>query len=147
MVNQSATEQLTSAIGSDIAHLRGRLKKVERAPRLWRLNGCGTTLLGHLRMSSHSNAYFTRLFITVLWVPIIPLDIFIVAQNSRSYEFLGQMTPADFHGAYRADIARFYFQILGQTLAVVGAVLGAVALIGWITTLSGVHHAFFRFRL
>jgi hypothetical protein len=127
MAEPTAAQQLTAAKVADMAHLRGLLKRPERAPVLWRFNGCGTTLLGSLRPSRNGDAYFTRLFVTVLWVPIIPLGIYLVAHSLNAhgqplpnyYNFLAKITPKDFHRAYRADISRFYLRVIGHALAII----------------------------
>jgi hypothetical protein len=140
MVTQTAA-QLTSAITADLAHLRGSLKRVDKVPKLWRLNGCGTTLLGYLRPSAHSSCYFVRLFVTVLWVPIIPLGVYLVSNSlGARYDFHGQIAPEEFHRVCRGGIGRFYFHAVGRVLATLAVVL----LVVWLASLSGVRHVFLR---
>ena len=154
MIEPPTAQQLKAAIVADIDRLRGRLKRVERVPVLWRFNGCGTTLLGHLQPSRHGDAYFTRLFVTVLWVPIIPLGVYLVMHpvDARgqpllsSFEFLGQITPEDFHRAYRADIGRFYLRAFGDALVGIIVIIGVFALLAWLAPLLAVHDVFVRFR-
>jgi hypothetical protein len=155
MADPPTEQQITAAIVADMAHLRGLLKRVERAPALWRFNGCGTTLLGHLRPSRHNPAYFTRLFVTVLWVPIVPLGVYLVTHSLdargqpllSSYDFLAQITSRDFHRTYHADMRRFYLLSFGNALGIIIVITAALALAGWLATLFGAHNVLLRFRL
>jgi hypothetical protein len=145
MTEPTATGKLETAITSDLEHLRGLLKKVDHTPALWRLNGCGTTLLGQLQPTHHADGFFTRLFVTVLWVPIIPLGIYLVSYSLdphgrpryNSFLFHAQIAPSDFHRVYHTAVFRFYLGALGHALAMIGVVIGAVALVVWLSTLLG----------
>jgi hypothetical protein len=135
---------------ADIEPIRGSLRPVEIAPVLWTLNGCGTTLLGQLRPSIHSHAYFTRRFVTALWVPIIPLGVFLVENASHnSFRFLAKINPEDFHRTYSSSIGRFYFGAVALSLGLGVAVIAIFLLIAWIFSLFGGHGhgGFVRFRL
>ena len=155
MAEPPTAQQLTAAIVADMAGLQGLLKRVERVPVLWRFNGCGTTLLGHLRPSRHSPAFFTRLFVTVLWVPIVPLGVYLVTHSldtrgqphPSSYDFLAQIDAKDFHRAYQANMCRFYLQAFCNALVTIVVIVAAVALAAWLATLFGAHNVLLRFRL
>jgi hypothetical protein len=155
MAEPPTAQELTAAIVADMTRLRGLLKRVHRAPVLWRFNGCGTTLLGRLRPSSHSPAYFTRLFVTVLWVPIVPLGVYLVTHSldargqplPSSYDFLAQITRRDFHRVYQADTHPFYLLAFGNAVVIIVFIIAALALATWLASLFGAHNVLLRFRL
>jgi hypothetical protein len=82
--------------------LRAGALPVERPPSLYRTNGIGTTLLGHYFDREFAPAFYTVHFFTFLWIPIIPLGIYMVKhpvdengrQNPDRYQFLWRI-PAD----------------------------------------------------
>jgi hypothetical protein len=147
MAEPITEEQLTAEVVADLAHLGGFLKPAEKIPGLWRLNGCGTTLLGNLPATRHGIIYFTRLFVTVLWVPIMPLGVFLVSSRGNSYDFHGQISPEDFHRIYSSGIRLFYLRALGHALAMIVAIIGFLAFAAWLSKLFGAHNTSFRLRL
>ncbi len=61
------------------------------APSLWRVNGVGTGLYGRAGYDSIDKTYVKTRFITVLWVPLLPLDSWLVADARRGWYFLAQV--------------------------------------------------------
>jgi hypothetical protein len=104
--------------------LRAGALLVESPPSLYRVNGIGTTLLGHYFDREIPPAFYTVHFFTFLWIPIIPLGIYMVKhpvdengrQNPDRYLFLWRI-PADlFDRIYPNGRAKLFGTSIAQTL-------------------------------
>ena len=84
--------------------------KKEGAPTLWRLNGIGTTILGYL--NDHrvlGPRYFTIYWFTLLWIPVIPISIYLVEPVSdRKYKFIGSIARQRLAEIYPGRCVGFY---------------------------------------
>lgn len=84
--------------------------KKDDAPTLWRLNGIGTTLLGYLNDERVLGPrYFTIYWFTFLWIPIIPISIYLVEPiGDRKYKFLGSIARPRLAEIYPGRCVGFY---------------------------------------
>lgn len=114
--------------------LKVRLRNAPTAPILRRGNGFGFCLLGVLRDDLLKGAYFKMYWFTALWVPIIPIRVFLVDRPiGNSYRFLKTMTLSDFHTIYRGRLAKFYLTVLGEAVFGIVVVIIAVSVVLLIT--------------
>jgi hypothetical protein len=82
--------------------LRSALRPVKEPPRLWRLNGCGTTMMGRYFDPEMAPAQFYSLvWFTFILIPISPMGIYLVSQSRGSYRFYGAIEKKDFNALYR----------------------------------------------
>jgi hypothetical protein len=149
------SNQLPPDMAARLTALKGKLWSVEKAPALYSFNGCGTTLMGMLIDPGLRPAYFTRLFVIFLWIPIFGRKIYLVT-NSRSpeghllsntFNFMGQMNAADFHQAYQGKVFQFYWRALGRGIVMLLSIGGFVFLMLWLAQQLGAHHTALRIRL
>jgi hypothetical protein len=85
-----------SAVHPHIATLQSILQPIDRAPRLMRINGIGTTLLGALRYPWLEPHFVAVHFFTVLFIPLFPLGFYLVKPaDGRAYYFIGKISHAN----------------------------------------------------
>jgi hypothetical protein len=112
--------------------IKAFLAPITKAPALWRLNGCGCTLLGLFRDPDMWPLYFCVHTFTILWVPICPLGIFLVrATGDRSYQFHGSISAANFGKLYPNGVLRLAGSCLLEGavwIVVVLLIFGVIAL-------------------
>lgn len=75
---------------------------VSDAPLLRRVNGFGCSVVGHFHVKQIAPAYFTLYAIFALWIPIVPLLVYIVTREPAGYRFYGKLTIAEFCRRYGA---------------------------------------------
>jgi hypothetical protein len=138
-------DEQKNLIAADMAPLTGYLKPISTAPTMWSLNGFGTTLLGCLPPTRRMpQMYFARLWVIILWIPIIPLGIYLVNEVSHNrYQFLSEISSEDFHRIYKSSILKFYLLTVAYSLAFGLAIIGLLVAI---SALGG-GHGTFRVRL
>jgi hypothetical protein len=80
-------------------------RPVDRAPALFTLNGCGVTLYGH-RDDRPDGSYVATYFITLLFVPLVPLGAYrVVSDGGTGYYFLGKVPLGPMARGWRALLA------------------------------------------
>ena len=74
-------------------HLAAGWSQIQSVPTLYRINGCGTTLLGMRDEGMNNTATFTQYF-TFLWVPVLPLTQYrVVRLSDEHFNFIAQHSP------------------------------------------------------
>lgn len=115
-----------------LAAISTALLPVPTAPILRQINGFGSALYGQVAEPGLQPAYFARLYLTALWLPVFPLGIYLVSHPRASngalltstYRFHGRMPSADFHRLFGHRLLGFYFGALLQAIVMlIGAVL------------------------
>jgi hypothetical protein len=122
----------------NVATLKTALRPVESVPTLWRLNGCGTTMLGRYYDSRLEPRFYSLLFITFLLIPICPLRIYLVAAGGGQYAFHATISRRDFNAIYKHGYAKLIWNGVAETVFVF------VAAIVFLTAMTGLL-LFFRF--
>jgi hypothetical protein len=111
--------------------LRSALRPVKEPPRLWRLNGCGTTMMGRYFDAEMAPAQFYSLvWFTFILIPISSMGIYLVSQSRGSYRFYGAIEKEDFNALYRHGYLKLIWNGLMETAVVFGAVF-LIFGIGW----------------
>jgi hypothetical protein len=78
------------AMVKDIALRRGEpLQPITRAPRLATFKGIGTQLYGHNAEDVDTGSYATTQWLTVVWLPLVPLARFLA--GSTRWQVIGQL--------------------------------------------------------
>jgi hypothetical protein len=104
--------------------------KPSSGPTLWRMNGVGSTMLGSFADPRVLPAYFSMLWLTVLFIPVAPLGIYLVRHaGPRSFRFLGRIDAADFHKLYPGKMPRLVLSALGHAAAMFVCVVVALVVI------------------
>lgn len=112
-----------------LASVRAALKPTA-GPTLWRMNGVGSTMLGSFADPRVLPAYFSMLWLTVLFIPIAPLGVYLVRDaGPRSFQFLGRIDATDFGRLYPGKLPRLVLSALGHAAAMFVCVVVALVLI------------------
>ena len=89
-----ARAQLRGKLGTETARALQQIADIPEplttAPALFRLNGCGVALLGQRDLQENGSYVATR-YLTVLFLPIFPLDAFRVTRASGGFRFHGKV--------------------------------------------------------
>jgi hypothetical protein len=109
--------------------LGAALHPVQSAPTLWRLNGCGTIMLGRYHDPRLEPRFYSVLFLTFLTIPICPLGIYLVSTDGRSYTFYATISRRDFNAIYKDGYAKLTRDGGGETILVFVIAAMAVAAI------------------
>ncbi len=81
-------------------------------------------------------AYFSMLWLTALFIPLVPLGIYLVRDaGPGSFHFLGRIDAADFRKLYPGKMPRLVFSSLGHAAIVfafaVAALTAIAAIFHW----------------
>jgi hypothetical protein len=129
----SADEQDTERRAS---LLKAKLQDISSAPMLRRVNGAGFCLLGMLTDDLPKGYYIKMYWFTMLWVPMIPICVYLVDEPKGSYyRFFKRMSLSDFHSIYKGRLGRFYLTVLGE--AVMGVVVVVSVVVTFLSILVG----------
>ncbi len=97
------------------------LRPIHSAPSLFTFNGIGTMLYGRQDFDPSDGTYFATLWFTVLFLPIVPLRQYLVADaGGGAYHFLG-----------RVSVSRGPRRVAWTLAALVVAAVAAVAATSW----------------
>jgi hypothetical protein len=111
--------------------LRSALRAVNEPPTLWRLNGCGTTMMGrYYDPEMAPTQFYSLVWFTFILIPISPMGIYLVSQSRGSYRFYGAIEKEDFNALYRYGYLKLIWNGLMETAVVFGAVF-LIFGIGW----------------
>jgi hypothetical protein len=117
-----ASELLRRKLGREMARcaqqIADTLEPLSVAPTLLRFNGCGVALYGR-RDARDDGSYIATRYVTLLFIPVFPLDAFRVAPASSGYRFLGKALLDS-----RAHWVRRLLVAVGLAGAVVAASVG-----------------------
>jgi hypothetical protein len=103
--------------------LRSALSPVKEPPRLWRLNGCGTTMMGrYFDPEMPPTQFYSLVWFTFILIPISPMGIYLVSKSGGSYRFYGAVKKKDFNALYRHGYLKLIWNGLMETAFVFGAV-------------------------
>lgn len=120
--------------------LRTALRPVQHAPSLWRLNGCGTTMLGRYYDSRVAPKFYSVLFLTFLLIPIMPLGIYLVSTTSGgAYVFYAKISKRDFNAIYERGYAKLTWNGIAETAFVFVAALLVIILLSGLALMFGPH--------
>ncbi len=111
--------------------LRMHLMPVKDAPILSRINGFGFCLLGTMKDELLLPSILKVYWFTALFIPIIPLEIYLVAGSYDSgYRFFGSLSLMKFHSIYGMRSFKIYASAIveGLFLALLILLVGFFAL-------------------
>lgn len=94
---------------------------VSQPPVLRRMNGFGFTVVGRFYDKRVAPAYFTLYAFFALWIPVLPLLVYIVTYEAGGYRFHGKLSIAEFQRKYgiRATATLFASAIVESALIIV----------------------------
>src|SRR6266478_4892146 len=85
----------------NLEKLRGKIGPVESAPSLHRINGWGCSLVGSYVDREILPLYFALYVFTVFWIPLVPIQIYVVTIDSNAgYRFWATISARDFARLY-----------------------------------------------
>lgn len=116
--------------------LRTALRPVQSAPSLWRLNGCGTIMLGRYYDPRIAPMFYSVLFFTFLLIPIVPLRIYLVSKTGAgNYVFHATIKRRDLSALYKRGYAKLLWNGIAVTMFVLVAALLVIAMLFGVTLL------------
>ncbi len=90
-------------------------------------------MLGSFADPRVSPAYFSMLWLTVLFIPLAPLGIYLVRDaGPRSFHFVGRIDAVDFRKLYPGKTPRLVLSALGHAAIVFACAVVALVVIGMI---------------
>jgi hypothetical protein len=81
--------------------IKPRLRAVTSPPPLYRMNGIGFALLGRKREIKGSKLYFKGYWLSVFFVPVLPLCFYVVSGGYPEYRFHAKMSIWNFVRTYK----------------------------------------------
>lgn len=115
--------------------LKTRLKKINSAPMLGRINGCGFTLYGCLKDELLDPHIIKMHWITILWIPLIPLGVYVVDRGDYDqYRIYRRMSLWRFHRIYWGRLTRFYLTVVGESLLWLVGIIAILAFVAFVAT-------------
>jgi len=129
MATYLSSDEVTTLGLPPLASVQAALKPTS-APTLWRMNGIGSTMLGSFADPRVLPAYFSMLWLTVLFIPLVPLGVYLVRDaGPRSFQFLGRIDATDFSRLYPGKLPRLVLSALGHAAAMFVCVVVALVVI------------------
>ena len=123
-----------SGSGGDIQdrwiEFRSRIKRVEYAPPLRRVNGFGTALLGVQREIPGTAMRIKGLWCTALFLPLFPVSFYLVTGDSTMYRFHGSVSVWSFIRLYRWRFITYYLTVVFESALYLAVFAAAVGIAG-----------------
>jgi hypothetical protein len=99
----------------NLEKLRGKINPVDRAPSLRRVNGWGCSLVGRYKDPEIAPLYYALYVFTVVWIPLMPVQIYIVSGDFSGYRFWATISARDFAKLYPNGILKLSFSCLAES--------------------------------
>jgi hypothetical protein len=113
------------------------IREIEEAPPLRRMNGFGVGLYGRLSDPILPGAYWKMYCISALWIPLIPLGVYLVSPDGGGFRFHRKMSLIAFHRIYARRLLLFYATVIGESLLLLVALLIVFFMLGGLRRLIG----------
>jgi hypothetical protein len=110
---------------------------VEAASSLRRFNGWGCSLVGKFKDDDIAPYYFALHIFTVVWLPLIPLQIYLVSGDFSGYRFHATISRRDFARIYPSGPLSLVASCLLETVFWLIAVFGFLFVMGSLFYLFG----------
>ncbi len=98
-------------------------------PRMGRRNGCGTILLGWMRDAELPGFIVKVLWLTILFVPLIPLRAYVVTPCRPGYRIHAEVSLPSFARRYTWRLLPYLITVLVESAARAALVIGLVLLV------------------
>jgi hypothetical protein len=105
---------------------------VEHAPPLRRMNGFGVGLYGSLSDPILPGGYWKMYWISALWIPLIPLGVYLVSPYGDGFRFHRKMGLIAFHRIYARRLPWFYLSVAGESLLLLTVVALVLVLLAFL---------------
>lgn len=133
--SQAKREPQGSRLSASSLWLR-YIKEIRSAPPLWRMNGFGVGLYGHMDQRYVRRGTIKLYFLTALWLPLIPLHGYVVERVNDEYRFHGSVSLFGLIRLLRWRFISLYFSAIldGAALLVLFGTLifAVVGGLGWL---------------
>jgi hypothetical protein len=103
-------------------------ERVTSAPMMARRNGFGTILLGRISDPRIEPARVKLLWVTLLFVPVLPLHAYAVTGDFDGYRFHGQMNLLAFARRYRWRVLPYLISVVIEAILRAILVLALIAI-------------------
>ncbi len=114
-----------------MAQVQTVLRPIQYAPLIWALNGCGWIMQGRYRDPLlPAEQYYALHMIAFLWLPIVPLRIYLVTERDSKCSTHASINWSDFFKLYPRGIIRLAGSCLLQgafMILMAGLLIGGAA--------------------
>jgi hypothetical protein len=93
------------------------------------MNGFGVGLYGSLADPVLPGGYWKMYWISALWIPLIPLGVYLVSPASNGFRFHRKMSIIAFHRIYLRRLPLFYLSVVGESLLLLAVIAIALSLV------------------
>ncbi len=100
-----------------------------------RVNGWGCSLVGRYKDPAIAPFYYVLYVFTVVWVPLVPVQIYVVTGDFGGYRFWATISARDFAKLYPNGIFKLGLSCLAESVLWLVAVVVFLFLFGALVTL------------
>lgn len=136
MRRTTSLDAQTSTFDLEQTGFLSAFKPLKKAPALGRTNGMGSGLYGCLRDKRLGKAHIKIHFVSILWIPVIPLSGYVVEGFYNEFKFYRKISLFSLIKVYKFRVVPLYFSALFEGaglmlmfLALIGLVVGGVHLL------------------
>lgn len=119
----------------NLEKLRDKISAVDHAPSLRRVNGFGCSLVGRYKDPEIAPLYFALYVFTAVWIPLLPVQIYVVSGDFSGYRFWATISARDFATLYPNGILKLTLSCLAESVLWVVGILVFLFLFGAVVTL------------
>jgi hypothetical protein len=119
----------------NLEKLRGKISPVVHAPSLRRVNGWGCSLVGRYKDPEIEPLYYALYVFTAVWIPLMPMQIYIVSGDFTGYRFWATISARDFAKLYPNGMLKLALSCLAESVLWVIGILVVLFLFGAVVTL------------
>jgi hypothetical protein len=127
----------------NLEKLRGKINPVEAAPSLRRVNGFGCSLVGRYKDPEIAPLYYALYIFTVVWIPLVPMQIYIVTGGFSGYRFWATISARDFAKQYPNGLLMLGLSCIAESVLWLVAVVVFLFVFGAVVTLLRGHYRCF----
>lgn len=131
------------AMSTNLEKLRGKLVAVDAAPSLRRVNGWGCSLVGRYKDPAIAPFYFVLHVFTIVWIPVVPLGIYLVTGDMGGYRFYATISARNFASLYPDGIPKLVGSCLMESVLWLVGVLVFLSFVAIVFTALRGHYRCF----
>lgn len=112
------------------ARMRTCIEPMNGLPTLYRRNGFGMALLGAKREIPGTAMFIKGYWLTLLFVPVLPVAFYVVTGGPLEYRFFGRISVGNFIRLYGWGAIGYLGSVLVESVIRAAIVLGLLFAIG-----------------
>jgi hypothetical protein len=119
----------------NLEKLRGKINPVVAAPSLRRINGFGCSLVGRYKDPEIAPLYYALYIFTVVWIPLVPMQIYVVTGDFTGYRFWATISARDFAKLYPNGHLKLFLSCIAESVLWLVAIVVFLFVFGAVVTL------------